>query len=370
MSFFDETDEPRTETRVPPRAQPSRRRSSGTGRRPPRDDQSVQARRAVLAVVVLIVVILVALGVHSCQVSANESALKDYTNHVSSVITQSNTTGKQLFGVLSSTSGQSSPTEVQTQVNAALGQARSEFNAAQNFGPPDAVKGANQNFINTLRMRRDGIRNIATDIQPALGNTTSQTAITSIAAEMARFYASDVLYKDYTAPAIASALHAAGIAVGSPNGVSIAGGQFVPNVEWLLPNYIAGQLHISVRRSGKVAPGSHGHTLNTVAVGSNTMVAGVTNHTPANPPATFTLSFTNAGSNTETGVICKVTVSGTGVSGQTTVPTTTAGQNSTCNVPLDASPPAGNHTVTATVEPVPGETNTANNTQTFTVDFQ
>ena len=370
MSFFDETDEPRTETRVPPRPQPSRRRPSGTGRRPPRDENSVQTRRAVLAVVLLIVVILVALGVHSCQVSANESALKDYTNHVSSLITQSNTTGKQLFGVLSSTSGQSSATAVQTQVNAALGQARTELNAAENFGPPDAVRTANQNFILTLRMRLDGIRNIATDIQPALGNTTSQTAITSIAAEMARFYASDVLYKDYTAPAIASALHTAGIAVGTPNGVSIAGGQFVPNVQWLLPTYIAGQLHISVRRSGKIAPGTHGHTLNSVAVGSNTMVAGVTNHTPASPPATFTLGFSNTGSNTETNVVCKVTVSGTGVSGQTIVPTTTPGQNSTCQVPLSASPPTGNQTVTATIEPVPGETNTANNTQTFTVDFQ
>jgi hypothetical protein len=96
----------------------------------------------------------------------------------------------------------------------------------------------------------------------------------------------------------------------------------------------------------------------------------VTNHTPASPPATFTLGFSNTGSNTETNVVCKVTVSGTGVSGQTIVPTTTPGQNSTCQVPLSASPPTGNQTVTATIEPVPGETNTANNTQTFTVDFQ
>ena len=50
----------------------------------------------------LVVVILIALGVHSCQVSQRNSALKSYTNDVSSVITDSNNTGQQLFKILSS----------------------------------------------------------------------------------------------------------------------------------------------------------------------------------------------------------------------------------------------------------------------------
>jgi hypothetical protein len=365
LSFFDEADEPRTETRVPPRNPPRPRRPSQTGRRPP-GDQSVQTRRMVLAVVLLVVVILIALGVHSCQVSANESALKDYTNHVSSLVTQSDATGKQLFSQLAPNGGLQNGPAIQTQINGTLTQARKQLQSAQSYSAPDAVKTADQNFVLALKMRADGIRNVAGEIQPALGNQTSQTAVNTIAAEMARFYASDVLYKDYTAPEVAGALHSAGIAVGG-NGVSIAAGQFVPSLQWLLPTYISGQLHV---RGAKPTPGKHGHVLNTVAVGSNTMVAGVTNHTPANPPATFTLSFTNDGSNTETAVVCKVTVSGTGVSGQTTVTQTTAGQNSTCQVPLSAAPPAGNQTVTATVEKVPGETDTTNNSQTFTVDFQ
>jgi hypothetical protein len=367
LSFFDEADEPRTETRVPSRNPPRQRRPSGTGRRPPAD-QSVQTRRAVLAVVLLIVVILIALGVHSCQVSANESALKDYTNHVSSLVTQSNATGKQLFGQLAPSNGQGNGPAIQTQINGTLSQAEKEYQSARDYGAPDAVKTANSNFVLALKMRRDGIHNVASQIQPALGNQTSQTAVNSIAAEMARFYASDVLYKDYTAPAVAGALHSAAIAVGA-NGVTIAGGQFVPNVLWLTPTYIAAQLHV-VAGGGKATPGTHGHTLNSVAVGSNTMVAGVTNHVPASPPPTFTFAFTNGGSNSETNVVCKVVVSGTGVSGQTTVPQTTAGKNGTCQVPLNSSPPTGNQTVTATIEKVPGETDTSNNSQTFTVDFQ
>ena len=369
MSFFDEADEPRTETRVPPGSPPRRRRPSGTGRRPPRDQQSVQTRRAVLAVVLLIAVVLIALGVHSCQVSANESALKDYTNHVSSLVTQSNATGRQLFGQLSSGGGQSG-TAIQTQINGTLSQAEKELQSAESYSPPGAVKTANPNFVTTLRMRVDGIRNIANDIQPALGNVTSQTAVNSIAGEMARFYSSDVLYKDYVAPAIASALHAAGIPVGTVNGETIAGGQFVPNVQWVLPTYIADQLHVAA--SGGTGPASsHSHKLTQVAIASNTMVPGVTNHTPATPPAVFTLTFTNAnGASAGSNVTCKVTVAGTGISSTATATTPSAGQTGTCQVTLSSSPPLGVHHVTAVVESSSGEGANKTNSESFPLDFQ
>ncbi|HEX8977231.1 MAG TPA: hypothetical protein VF781_12015 [Solirubrobacteraceae bacterium] len=368
MSFFDEADEPRTETHGPPRNPSRPRRPSGTGRQPPRD-QSVQTRRAVLAVALLIVVILIALGVHSCQVSANESALKDYTNHVSSLITQSNATGKQLFGQLAPSGGQQNGPAVQTQINGTLNQAQNELRSARDYSAPDAVKTANQNFVLALKMRADGIRNVAGQIQPALGNQTSQTAVNSIAAEMARFYASDVLYKDYAAPEIAAALHAAGIAVGG-NGETIAGGQFVPNLLWLTPSYISGQLHVA--SSGGTGPASsHSHKLTQVAIGSNTMVPGVTNHTPATPPAVFTLTFTNAsGSSGGGNLTCNVTVAGTGITGTATATAPSAGQTGTCQVTLSASPPVGVHPVTASVQSSPSEGTNKTNSESFPLDFQ
>jgi hypothetical protein len=65
-----------------------------------------------------------------------------------------------------------------------------------------------------------------------------------------------------------------------------------------------------------------------------------------------------------------VSVSGTNISGQTVVPTTTAGQQSTADVKLKSSPSPGTYTVTAKVVPVPGEKNTSNNTLSFPVTFQ
>jgi len=126
----------------------------------------------------------------------------------------------------------------------------------------------------------------------------------------------------------------------------------------------------STTHGGKLQPGTHGHALNSVSAGGNTLQTGVTNTVPAHPAPVFTLNFTNSGQNSETDVICKVTVEGSSVSGQTTVARTSPGQNYSCHVTLNGSPAAGSYTVKATVEPVPGEKNVANNTQTYSVSFQ
>lgn len=330
-------------------------------------------RRAVAAVALLIIVILIAVGVHSCQVSQRNSALRDYADGVASVIRSSNQTGQRFFSVLSSGQGASNGTNLQSQIDEARLSAENQLNRAAGLSVPDEAKGAQQNLLLTLQMRRDGIAKVAQQIQPALQSSTASDAVSAIAAEMARLYASDVVYKDYSLPTMITALHTAGIAVGGTSGVPIEGGQFVPDVQWLQPTFVATQLHTTSTpssKNGKVAAGTHGHELNSVSVGGTALQTGSTNTVPASPAPTFTLTFTNSGQNNETNVVCKVTLSNSSVSGSTTVPQTQAGQQTSCQVPLGSSPPAGSYTVTATVEPVPGEKNTTNNTQTFPVTFQ
>ena len=64
-------------------------------------------------------------------------------------------------------------------------------------------------------------------------------------------------------------------------------------------------------------------------------------------------------------MVCKVTVGG--ASGQKVVPEITPGGSASCSVTLTSSPTAGSATLTATIEKVPGETDTTNNTQSFPV---
>jgi hypothetical protein len=319
--------------------------------------------------VILIVVILIVLGVHSCQLSARNSSLKDYNNSLASLIQSSDNTGAQFFGLLSAGTA-SDATTLQNRINEARVAADAQLSKAQGLDVPGEVRTAQQDLLLTLTMRRDGIAGVATQIQRALGPSTSADAVKRIAADMARFYASDVLYKNYVATGIAAALHAAGIPVG-PNGEMIDPGQFLPDLGWLTPDFIASKLGASTPTpKGPIAPGTHGHSIDSVTVAGTTLQTGSTNTIPRSPPPTFTVKITNGGQNTETNVTVKVSVSGTNISGQAVIPTTNSGQSYTADVKLKSSPPAGTYTVNATVEAVPGEKNLSNNTLSFPVTVQ
>jgi hypothetical protein len=369
VSFFDEPEE----TRTAPRAAPRRRRPPGGGGRPPAADrQAILVRRIGLAVVVLIAIVLIAVLVNSCEVSARNSALKDYNNSVASLNARSVQTGANFFNVLSG--GTSDPTSLQQHLNQAVSDATTELNDAKGLSVPDEVKGAHQNFVTALQMRKDGMANIAGQVGPALQSQTSKDAVNTIAAEMARFYASDVLYKDYSVPQIVGALRAAGIAVGGLGGQQLNSTQFLPSISWLDPNTVAAQLHVSLPSTRPpattAAPGVHGHAMQSVSVGGTQLSTLGTNTIPASPAPTFACTFTNDGQNTETNVVVRVTVRGTGVSGQAVVPQTMPGHSYTAQVTLSSSPPKGTYMVSATVERVPGETTVTHNTQTFQVTFQ
>jgi hypothetical protein len=380
VSFFDESDEPLTETRAAPRRRRPAR-GGGGGRRPPggpgrspSQQQAFVVRRGVALAVVVVAVVLIVLGVHSCQVSARNSALKDYSNNVASLITKSNQTGKTFFTELGGAHTSSNAVQLQTQIDQTLGDAESQLKQGKGLSVPDQMRVAQQNVVLALQMRRDGIQNIADEIQPALTKATSGDAVTRIAAEMARLYASDVVYTDYAAPAITGALHSAGIGVqtaSDPNGQPIASGQFLQNISWLTPSYVASQFNASLpaSASGPVAPGVHGDAMQSVSVGGQTLTPGGSATLAASPPPTFSCTFTNDGQNPETNTTVEVSVKGTSISGQAVQASTQPGGSYTVQVPLSSSPPAGTYTVTAMVERVPGETTLTHNTQTFSITF-
>ncbi len=367
MSFFDEPEETRTE----PRTIPRRRRPTGGGRRPrPATRQTILIRQITLVALVVLAIVLIALLVSSCESNARKTALKDYNTSVASLNAQSVNTGTNFFRALSGPT--SDPPALQNNLSQSASDASSQLSKAKGINTPDEVKGAQQDFVQALQMRADGMRNIAKQVQPALNSQSSKQAINAIAAEMARFYASDVLYINYSVPQIIGALRGAGIAVGGL-GQQVNSSQFLPSIDWLNPTNVARQLHVSLPsppHTTKAAPGAHGHAMQSVSVGGTALSTGSTNTIPASPPPVFTCTFTNDGQNPETNVVVKVSVSGTSISGQTTVPQTVPGHQYTAQVTLDSAPPKGSYTVTATIEKVPGETVTTHNTQTFQVTFQ
>jgi len=364
LSFFDETDEPPPTRRV--------RSPAGTGRRPPSDQQVIMIRRAVAALAILVVVIVLALGVHSCQVSSRNSALRNYNTSVGSLVQQSDATGRNLFTILATPKTSSNVQTIQNELFTTKGDAQSQLQQAQNLSPPGQVSDAQQNFVLALSLRRNGIADIASRIQQTQNRTTAQNAIDAIAIDMQEFLASDVVYTTQTAPDIAAALHAAGIAVGV-NGETIEPTNFLDDIGWLTPSYVARQLGASLpsTATGGTCPSICGDALNSVSVGGVPLSTGGGNTIPASPPPVFTANFTNTGENPETNTTVQVSV--TTSAGTTTTQavkaTTQAGQTYNVQVSLPKAPPTGSATVTVTVEKVGGETNLDNNVLKFPVTF-
>ncbi len=336
------------------------------------DDRTLRQRRLVFGGGLLIVVILMALLINSCQASSHASALRDYNTSVGSLIAHSDAVSAQLFTDDLAHPGTAANSEaLRTRILAAADSAQQQLAQAQALSPPSELSSAQRNLVLTMSLRRDGIRTIAANIEPALGTSTNRSAVSQIASAMAEFYASDVIYKVYVAPQIAEALHGASIAVGGANGEQIAAGQFLPSLSWLQPASISAALGSPVgAQHGPIAPGTHGHELNSVEVNGTTLSPSSANAIATSPAPTFQLSLTNSGENAETDVECKVSVQGTSITGHSIIQRTTPGETTTCNVTLASSPPAGQYHVTAEVVPVPGEKNKKNNSLTFPVTFQ
>ena len=325
----------------------------------------------------MIFVILAAVGINSCESSALTNSLKSYANSVQTLMQRSHGTSGQLFHDLENRTLLANSTGLAQSLRALLsgqGGADTQLTNAENLSVPDQMHTAQSYLVLVLKMRRDGIRTIASEIEQALGNATNIDALQAIAGAMANFYGSDAIYKNYVTKEIAKQLNADSIAIGGTNGETIDPGQFLPSLAWLDVSQLSTAIGAHYTKPGNpnlpVGPGTHGHLLNSVSSGGTTLSTTTSNAVPASPKPTFTLNFSNSGSNKEFDVKCEVIVKGTSIQGATTISETTPGETTQCNVTLNRSPGTGQYQVLAGIKPVPGESDKANNFQTLPVTFQ
>lgn len=321
-------------------------------------------------VVIVVVVVAMALLIHGCEAGKTRNSLKDYAASVYSLINRSDRTGATMFKELKAASSTSQST-LQTELDTVLSGAKSELEDTENLSVPGQMSTAQEHLVLVMQLRAAGIGRVASNIQEALSTTTSQDGVDQIAIAGSNLYASDNVYKTFVGPEIAGALNGAGIAVGGSSGVQINPGQITPDLGWMIRTNIAAWIgaKLPTTVANTAAPGLHGHSLNEVTVGTQTLSTVSTNTIPATPAPTFELNITNGGDFDEYDVECEVQVIGLSDTGTSTLAETTPGQTTDCSVTLPSPPTAGTYRVKAEVEPVPGEKNTANNVLTFPVTF-
>jgi len=336
------------------------------------DHQTLLVRRLIAAGAVVLV--------KGCVDNRREQALKDYNRSVRTLVEQSrNNVSKQFFQALSGASG-GEPTQVQETINQLRVVADEELSQAERLDTPDAMKSAQSNLELLLSLRRDGVANVADEIQTALGGTAGAgTAVDAIAGQMQAFNASDVIYSQRVAPLILKGLKEDGIAAsydGTAGEQVLPYADFLPDISWMSPDFVAQQLGASAstgRTSGTPAPGLHGHQIDSVSVSGVDLTTDGSNRIPASPPPTFVVNFTNGGENDETNVRVTVEITGSGapIRASTIVPNTTAGEAATANVTMRSAPStSGASEIRVTVEQVPGEETLDNNVATYSALFE
>ena len=367
MSFFDDADEPRRATPRPRRPSPARRPAGDSP-----DQQTLMVRRLIAAGVGVLFLILIILGVKSCMDSRKRSALKDYNRNVAAIVGDSDTqVSKPFFQALSSGAGQ---LDLQTQVNGLKSDAAQLVKRAKALDVPSEMKAAQQNLVLTLGLRREAMEKIADNLQAALGSRNPTAPVTRIAAEMQAFLASDVVYDLRVAPFIKQSLDENGV-----SGQEISDSQSLPNQTWLQPSNVASRLSVNIKNGGSsgngkgtVAPGLHGHQLDSTTANGVALTAGTANRIPLGKGVTFTVKFTNGGENDETDVGVKVSVLGSGkpLIATKTVPSSKAGAQTSVDIALGSTPPIGTAvTIHVQIVKVPGEKKLDNNTADYPALF-
>jgi hypothetical protein len=366
LSFFDD-DEPRT-TRTRPR------RPAPATLGPASDPQQLLVRRLVAAGIGLLIIVLLVLGINGCLNSRHEQALKDYNRDVASIVQDANSNCKAFYDTL--TSGGSSSTDVQSQVNQLRVAAVGLTKRASSLSAPGDMKPAHRTFLLSLGLVQEAMGKVAEKLPAALSTdaATAEPAVNGIAGEMQAFLAGDVVYNRRTAALIKQVLDDKQI-----GGQTIQKSEFLQNLGWLQPSTVARRINADAARGAgdggttEPAPGLHGHGLLSVAVGDVTLQPRpAANRIPVGSNVTFNLKFANQGDNAETNVKLRIRIRGAGktITAQKTVDQTLPKSETNVAIPLGQPPPIGQAvTITVEVLPVPGEKNTTNNSQDYSALF-
>jgi hypothetical protein len=210
---------------------------------------------------------------------------------------------------------------------------------------------------------------VADAIPSALGDQERRQGTDRVAEMMQVFLASDVVYAARFRPSLADTLE------GEDISMQPARSEFVPDIEWLDPSFVADQ--VSGIRTGEggdqaAAPGLDGNGLGTVTLGGVALTPGASATVQLSSDLGFEVQVVNQGENTENDVNVRVRV-GQGDDAtdlEEPIDTIAAGEAQTVTIPLDRQPPTGqNVPIEVEIEPVPGEEKTDNNSATYSVIF-
>jgi hypothetical protein len=372
FDFFDEPEtEQATQRRPALRPRQSGRPGGGPPRRPTfRGPQGVTPllRLILLIALAIFVVIVLVFWVQSCRSDSRTSAYRDYMADMKTVGDASTAIGNDLNDQLL-TPG----VDQQDLIKAIEGLAQRQRQVANNadgIDPPGPLRGEHDAAIEALQFRFSGLNGLAAAFVE-LANTQDATRAGGVlAAQAERFVASDVIWDDLFAEPSKAELETQGIS-----------GVAVPNSDFLITPDLSSTRSMTAlwRRlqgasEGGTPSGLHGTGIVSVTVLPANEQLSVSNETvvEATSDLAFRVAILNSGDSQEVGIKITLTIqkSPEPITQTKTIQLINAGETKTVEFFDLGQPPFGPTTpVKVTVEPVPGESNTSNNSYQYPVVF-
>jgi CARDB protein len=313
----------------------------------------------------LILLILIVLGVKGCLDARANRELSDYARDVSQIVEETAQTSKAFFGKLEDP-GDLTVTEFIEAVKADRSAMDNYSSRIDGLGAPGDMGSAQDTLELVYQLRASAMDEIANKMSTALGDAGAEKAVGSIANQMQKLLASDVLYETVARPEVDGVLDANGI-----DDSNLPKNTFIPDddIGWLEESTIADSLSaISGSSTEADTAGIHGLGLVGVSVNGTELVEGGEATVGAEETVEVEVQVQNQGESTENGVGVSVSVDGANTL-EETLSAINAGEIATATILL-TPPPSGTVTLEVAVDTVPGEQVSENNEASYTVSFE
>lgn len=369
FDFFDEEDPPSWEEPTrrgsgPPRDRAPRR--GGPRFRAPGSFTPLLRLIALIALAILIVVLLV-VWVEGCTADAKRDRYSTYLSEIGAVGNASARLGQNVSNLLTT------PGLNQEDLDAKLGgyvqTAENHVQKADGLDPPGPMVSPNEGAVEALQYRVNGLKGLRTTFKQTTDDTDASVAGDSLVVQTRRLLASDVIWTDSFQARADVVLKDEGV-----EGLDLPSSEFITSDDLTSSSSLAAiWQRIQGASTGGTPTGVHGNQIAYVkALPSGALLSATTETTiKVNTDLAFEVGITDSGESQEVRVKVTLTIPAQPdpIVKSATIPIIDPGETKAVVLKLGTLPPFEQVSVKVDVDPVPGETFTANNTAEYPVIF-
>ncbi len=325
-------------------------------------------RLAGLVALAILVVVLLAVWVQGCAGQDDQTAYGDYLAGAGEVGNDSAKIGSDLATLL--TTPGLAQTELETKLGGFVQRQQLDVERARDLDPPGPLTPAHAHAIEALELRVAGLQGMLDTFRATKDSDDQAAAGQQLASWGERLEASDVVWKDLFQEAAQATMASEGV-----EGLTAPASVFVENSDLYTARSMSSiWQRVHGASTGGTPSGLHGSSLAYTKVQPANVQLSTSTETKitVSTDVSFEVGVTNSGENQEVGVKVNLTIPAqpTAIKKTGTIDVIDPGETKTVTfADFPDFPFQENTTVQVSVAPVPGETNTGNNTAEYPVVF-